>query len=231
MSKKLSDKDLKDWNKFVKSKDKISPKDELNEYSINKNKSTFVIDLHGYGLDQANKFVEKTISKCFEKQFSIVNIITGKGMRSKFVEDPYKSSELSILKNSIPEFIKSNVELMKKIKSITYKKKLEMQNYLKTYKIFTHRKKLLFKIRTKMLNVGQNYGKAVLCPLCLNEKDNQSHLTKCTRIQSSLSILTSHIKMEDAFLENMDNVNELSIMMEKILQRREVLMESIRTEK
>ena len=118
MSKKLSDKDLKDWNKFVKNKDKINPKDELNETSINKNGSTFVIDLHGYGLDQANEFVEKTINECFEKQFSIVNIITGKGMRSKSDEDPYKSSELSILKHSIPEFITSNVELMKKIKNI-----------------------------------------------------------------------------------------------------------------
>tara|TARA_B000000532_G_scaffold96699_1_gene77522 strand:- start:15 stop:437 length:423 start_codon:yes stop_codon:yes gene_type:complete len=118
LSKKLSDKDLKDWNKFIKSADKINPKDEFNESSINKNKSTFTIDLHGYGLDQANKFVEKTINECFEKQFSVVNIITGKGMRSKSAEDPYKSFELSILKHSIPEFINSNVELMKKIKSI-----------------------------------------------------------------------------------------------------------------
>ena len=118
MSKKLSDKDLKDWNKFIKSKDKINPKEEINNLLINKNKSTFVIDLHGYGLDDANKFVEKTINECFEKQFSIVNIITGKGMRSKSAEDPYKSSELSILKYSIPEFINSNNELMKKIKNI-----------------------------------------------------------------------------------------------------------------
>ena len=102
MSKKLSEKDLKDWNKFIKSKDKINPKEEINDLLTNKNKSTFVIDLHGYGLDDANKFVEKTINECFEKQFSIVNIITGKGMRSKSAEDPYKSSELSILKHSIP---------------------------------------------------------------------------------------------------------------------------------
>ena len=118
MNKKLSDKDLKDWNKFLNSKDKINPKDELIESSVNKNKSTFVIDLHGFGLDQANKFVEKTINECFEKQFSIVNIITGKGMRSTSAEDPYKSSELSILKHSIPEFINSNAELMKKIKNV-----------------------------------------------------------------------------------------------------------------
>ena len=135
MNKKLSDKDLKDWNKFVKSKDKINPKEEINDLLTNKNKSTFVIDLHGYGLDDANKFVEKTINECFEKQFSIVNIITGKGMRSKSSEDPYKSSELSILKHSIPEFINSNVELMKKIKNIdnTEEKNLGSFNvYLKS---------------------------------------------------------------------------------------------------
>ena len=118
MNKKLSDKDLKDWKNFVKSNDKVHSKDEENKHSINKNKSTFVIDLHGYGLDQANKFVEKTINECFEKQFSVVNIITGKGMRSKSAEDPYKSSELSILKHSIPEFISSNADIMKLVKNI-----------------------------------------------------------------------------------------------------------------
>ena len=120
MNKKLSDKDLKDWNKFLNSKDKINPKDELIESSVNKNKSTFVVDLHGYGLDQANKFVEKTISECFEKQFSIVNIITGKGMRSKNLEDPYQSRDLSILKYSVPEYIKNNTELMNKIIKIDF---------------------------------------------------------------------------------------------------------------
>ena len=133
MKKKLSDKDLKDWKKFIKSKDKINPKDESNQISINKSK--FVIDLHGYSQDQANQFVEKTINECFEKQFSRVNIITGKGMRSKSTEDPYKSSELSILKHSIPEFINSNNELMKKIKNIdnTNEKNLGSFNvYLKS---------------------------------------------------------------------------------------------------
>ena len=117
MSKKLTDKDLKDWKNFVKSKDKINPKD-IDSPATSKNSSIFDIDLHGLSLDQANKFVEKTINECFEKQILKINIITGKGMRSKSAEDPYKSSELSILKHSIPEFINSNVELMRKIKNI-----------------------------------------------------------------------------------------------------------------
>ena len=118
MNKKLSDKDLKDWENFVNSKDRISSKEEINKSQINKKESTFKIDLHGFSLDQANKFIEKTINDCFEKEVSKLNIITGKGMRSKSTEDPYKSSELSILKHSIPEFIKSNVDLMKLIKKV-----------------------------------------------------------------------------------------------------------------
>ena len=118
MNKKLSDKDLKDWKDFVKSKEKVIPKDNDINFSVRKNSSTFVIDLHGFSLDQANKFVEKTTKECFEKQISKINIITGKGLRSKSVEDPYKSSELSILRNSIPKFIISNVDLMKLVMRI-----------------------------------------------------------------------------------------------------------------
>ena len=118
MSKKLSDKDLRDWQNFVESKDRILSKEEINKAKINKNKSIFKIDLHGLSLDQANKFIEKTINDCFDKEVSKLNIITGKGMRSKSAEDPYKSSELSILKHSIPEYIKSNADLMKLIKRL-----------------------------------------------------------------------------------------------------------------
>ena len=42
-------------------------------------------------------------------------MITGKGLRSKNVENPYLSRDLSILKYSVPEFIESNRDLMKMI--------------------------------------------------------------------------------------------------------------------
>ncbi len=121
MNKKLSEKDIKDWKNFVKSKDKITSKDDVGNSFTDKNKSSFIIDLHGFSLDQANKFIEKTINDCFEKNVSRINVITGKGMRSKSAEDPYKSSELSILKYSIPEFIFSNMDLMKLIRKIDNK--------------------------------------------------------------------------------------------------------------
>ena len=114
---------------------------------------------------------------------------------------------------------------MKKIKNIKYKN-LEMQKYLKTGKIFTNRKKLLFKIRTKMLNVGKNYGRNVMCPICLRKDDDQIHLTKCTIILNALTIQGSNINLEDAFETNMDKANEISIVIEKILQKRELILDS-----
>ena len=42
-------------------------------------------------------------------------MITGKGLRSKNVENPYLSKDLSILKYSVPEFIEKNKNLMRLI--------------------------------------------------------------------------------------------------------------------
>tara|TARA_B100000282_G_scaffold217080_1_gene160812 strand:+ start:259 stop:672 length:414 start_codon:yes stop_codon:yes gene_type:complete len=117
LNKKLSKKDLKTWKDFVEGKEKIYNKDSINkEYEYKKKEST--IDLHGFSLDQANIKIEKFITTCFENKIEKLNIITGKGLRSKIEQNPYQSKDLGILKYSVPEFIKSNSELMKIIKKI-----------------------------------------------------------------------------------------------------------------
>ena len=78
------------------------------------------IDLHGYNLENANIEVEKFISSCFEKGVTKINIITGKGSRSKNLNDPYQSKDLSILKYSVPNYIQKNENLMNKILKIDF---------------------------------------------------------------------------------------------------------------
>ena len=116
MNKKPSNKDLKDWKKFLESNEKIHNKDNFINQTRFKEEAT--IDLHGFSLDQANNRVEKFITECFEKKVLKLNIITGKGLRSKVDQNPYQSKDLGILKYSVPEFIKSNSDLMKIIKKI-----------------------------------------------------------------------------------------------------------------
>ena len=117
MSKKLSDKDKKDWEKFIHNREKIPNKDLVLK-KTKYHELTKKIDLHGYGLEEANKIIEKFINKCVEQKVKKILVITGKGIRSNNIYNPYISKDLSILKHSVPDFIKSSNILMKNIKEI-----------------------------------------------------------------------------------------------------------------
>ena len=111
---KNPDKDKQDWENFLNNKEKIPNKDFIHKKNIRYEKIK-KIDLHGYTIEEANKAIEEFIQKCFEESVTKIIVITGKGLRSKNVENPYLSRDLSILKYSVPEFIESNRDLMKMI--------------------------------------------------------------------------------------------------------------------
>ena len=117
MTDNISDKDKKDGEIFLSSDEKLFDKDnKLKKKSPLKIKS---IDLHGYTLDQANKFIENFIIKSYEENINKLIGVTGKGLHSQNEKDPYVSKELSILKYSVPEFISKNKKLMSIIHEIT----------------------------------------------------------------------------------------------------------------
>ena len=118
MNNKLSDKDKRDWQNFISSEEKVHNKDlSLSQIKIDKD-LVKTIDLHGFSLENANRTIDEFINRCFKTNVSKITVITGKGLRSNNINNPYVSKNLSILKNSVPEFIKSNTDLMKKIKNI-----------------------------------------------------------------------------------------------------------------
>ena len=119
MKNKISEKDKRDWENFVTNKDKVENKDNLSKQKTSF-KDHMEIDLHGYSLEEANIKIFKFINDCYEKNIKSINVITGKGLRSKNIKDPYSSSDLGMLKNSVPDFIKNNPDLMSKIKSINF---------------------------------------------------------------------------------------------------------------
>ncbi len=137
MTNKLSDKDKKDWRNFLNSSEKLQAKEE--DKPNNQAISEKSIDLHGYTLQEANEEISKFIDNCYLKRVKKINIITGKGMRSKNLDDPYQSTDLSILKYSVPEYVKNNSELMKKIiridfESVNSPSKGNFDIFLKTIK-------------------------------------------------------------------------------------------------
>ena len=117
MNDNISDKDKKDWHKFINSTEKLPNKDFKNQK--NKNLKVRSIDLHGYTLDEANKTIENFINKAFSENINKLIVVTGKGLHSENEKDPYVSKDLGILKYSVPEFINNNKEIMSKINEIT----------------------------------------------------------------------------------------------------------------
>ena len=117
MNDNISNKDKKDWDKFINSNEKLLDKDFKN-IEI-KNKKTRSIDLHGFTLDEANKTIENFINKALSENINKLIIVTGKGLHSENEKDPYVSKDLGILKYSVPEFISNNASLMSMINEIT----------------------------------------------------------------------------------------------------------------
>ncbi len=117
MSNDISEKDKKDWENFLSSKERLPNKDfTKSNHKIFKTKS---IDLHGYTLEEANKTIEGFIKKSFSEKINKLIVVTGKGLHSQNEKDPYVSKDLGILKYSVPEFIENNKNLMNIINEIT----------------------------------------------------------------------------------------------------------------
>ena len=111
MTDEISQKDKKDWENFLLRKEKLPNKDS----SFLKEKKLKVrsLDLHGFTLDEANKKIENFIKQSYLDSVNKLIIVTGKGLHSQNEKDPYVSKDLSILRYSVPHFIKNNNELTK----------------------------------------------------------------------------------------------------------------------
>ncbi len=116
MNNNISDKDKKAWQNFLSSNKKLHNKD--NHENQKERSKINSIDLHGYSLDEANKIIKNFINKNHEQGIYKLIVVTGKGIHSNNEKDPYVSKDLGILKYSVPEFIRNNNELMKKINDI-----------------------------------------------------------------------------------------------------------------
>ena len=113
MNSKISEKDKKTWNEFLSNNQKLPDKDI--KFKQKKTSTIKSIDLHGYTLEQANRAIEEFINRAYSDNISTLVVVTGKGLHSDNENDPYVSKDLGILKHSVPEFIKNNKEIMKKI--------------------------------------------------------------------------------------------------------------------
>ena len=121
MKKKIfvTTQDKKDWAAFAKDPNDLYDK-EVNFQNLNNKKDKIIkLDLHGFSLDEANKKVKKFIIKSYNSGYKKLIIVTGKGLRSKTFDNPFVSEQMSILKNSVPDYISNDGDLSNIVKNIS----------------------------------------------------------------------------------------------------------------
>ena len=110
-----SDKEL--WAEYLKNPKDIFDK-ELDKKKKFDRRERYRFDLHGFTLLQANEKVRELINSCQKQGFKEILLITGKGLHSNVDQNTYASKELSKLKFAVPEYIKTQKDLLDKIVSI-----------------------------------------------------------------------------------------------------------------
>ena len=115
--KNISQEDINTWESYIKNPTDITNKDNQ-ENNAKYNVHRYKYDLHGSTLLEANEKVKKIILSCVKKNYKEVLLITGKGIHSNSDRDIYASKDLSKLRYSVPEYIKSDFDLLKYVLSI-----------------------------------------------------------------------------------------------------------------
>jgi DNA-nicking Smr family endonuclease len=113
----ISDAEKKLWEEYLKNPNDLFDK-ELNNTKQSARVERFRFDLHGFTLLEANKKVKELVIYCQENSFKEILLITGKGLHSNTDQNTYVSKELSKLKFAVPEYIKTQKDLMDRIISI-----------------------------------------------------------------------------------------------------------------
>ena len=105
------------WEEYLKNPKDLFDK-ELNEKKSFDITRRYRFDLHGFTLLEANKKIRELITNCQENNFREIILITGKGLHSNTDQNTYVSKKLSKLKFAVPEYIKSQKDLLDRIISI-----------------------------------------------------------------------------------------------------------------
>ena len=116
--KNISQEDIDTWKNYIKNPTDITDKDQIQKASQSR-PNRFKFDLHGFTLSQANEKVKEIILLCLEKNYKEILFITGKGIHSNTEKDTFVSNELSKLRYSVPEYIKSDPDLLNSVISIS----------------------------------------------------------------------------------------------------------------
>ena len=107
--------------------------------------------------------------------------------------------------------------------------KLQMREYLQSENLNINQKKLIFKIRTRMFFVKENYklgkNKNMNCPCCNKSEDTQNHLINCEKITKS-NVDSS--EFSSLFGNNVEKISGMIGKFEDIINQRTEIIDDLK---
>ena len=152
-----------------------------------------------------------------------------------FTIDEFKQKSKNLIKKKVKELMKiealkyllneKDTKCKSKMKNLNYKG-LNIQNYFKSDKIWSQHKIILFKARTKMINVQHNFGQNNKCPLYKLEDDKQEHLLECVIIKiASPEILNkTDAEFNDIYSDNIEKQIKISKLLYIAIRKRKAIL-------
>ena len=128
-----------------------------------------------------------------------------------------------------PKYLNKLRENKKKGKEIEYVE-LKMQNYLQpnTTDITNKEAKLLFQIRSRMLNIKMNmkskYKDNLKCEICEKEDESQEHMLECTELVKGNDIIMYIPEYGEIFEEDIDDQLYVSRLINQNMKIRQVII-------
>ena len=107
------------------------------------------------------------------------------------------------------------------------KKLLQIKGIELFFNISSRQKRLIFRVRTRMIKVGDNFGnKNEHCPLCLMEKNNQVHILDCIVVKFQCREVFNDTKSvyTDIFSNDIDKMKSVISLIDIALRKRDQLL-------
>ena len=175
---------------------------------------------------QKSQPIENDFSEIVRKDMADldINSYTDKDIASmsKF---KWKKIVKSSIKTTALKYLLEESNGKSKMENLTYDC-LQLQEYLKSSTMSKTRKLLALKLRCRMTPVANNQGQKIKCKLCDMGSDDQPHLINCVLLKLRCpDILSSQEEYKDLFGSDVEKIDKLTTLFEKVLREREILLQ------
>ena len=193
-------------------------------YILRENKSSLISRVFWA---QVNKPIKNDWAVIIQEDLRELEIFDSFQQIENYSKQAWKTKIKAIIKKKAFSFLKDQIEERKltKISNIKYSE-FKMQEYFNCSDITKNTKLFTFKLRTRMIQVGGNFGQKEVCPVCKTGFNDQRHLLECSTLKLKIPELTQvGFNYDDIYEEDPALITNISQLVHKTFKKREIILD------